>query len=197
MREVFLERSLLFIEKNNHILLADEKEKLLYGLEGLYISITKLFIVSLIAFFLGFLKEFICILILFNIIRYPGFGFHASKSRVCFISTVILMIGLPYLLISIPLNIITIVSLSIISVSIFFIYAPADTAKRPLTNKSKRLIRKLCAVTLAISYSLIAITSTNLLVSKLFLSALLIETILILPVTYKIFHEPYQNYKRV
>ena len=64
MKEAFLNHTINFIANNQKDLSEDEKEKLHYGLEGLYLTITKLAIIFLIALLLGFIKEFIITLIL-------------------------------------------------------------------------------------------------------------------------------------
>ena len=197
MKEVFLNHTMNFIDANQKGLTDEDKEKLAYGLEGIYLTITKMIIILLIALLLGFLKEFIIALILFNIIRFPGFGFHASKSIVCLISSTVLILGLPYLFsnIVIPLNIKII--LCIISIITFIIFAPADTHKRPLTNKKKRTIRKICTCLLALIYSAIVIIFNNYEISNLLLAALVIETVLVSPIMYLLFGESYNNYKKV
>lgn len=197
MKEVFLNHTMNFIDANQKGLTDEEKEKLAYGLEGIYLTITKMIIILLIALLLGFLREFIIALILFNIIRFPGFGFHASKSIVCLISSTVLILGLPYLFsnIVIPLNIKII--LCIICIITFIIFAPADTHKRPLTNKKKRTIRKICTCLLALIYSAIVIIFNNYEISNLLLAALVIETVLVSPIMYLLFGESYNNYKKV
>ena len=197
MKEVFLNHTMNFIDANQKGLTDEDKEKLAYGLEGIYLTITKMVIILLIALLLGFLKEFIIALILFNIIRFPGFGFHASKSIVCLISSTVLILGLPYLFsnIVIPLNIKII--LCIVSIITFIIFAPADTHKRPLTNKKKRTIRKICTCLLALIYSAMVIIFNNYEISNLLLAALVIETVLVSPIMYLLFGESYNNYKKV
>ena len=197
MKELFLNHTINFIAANQDGLSDEEREKLAYGLEGIYLTITKMIIILLIALLLGFLKEFIISLILFNIIRFPGFGFHASKSIVCLISSTVLILGLPYFFsnIEISLNIKTI--LCIISIITFIIFAPADTHKRPLTNKKKRTIRKISTCLLALIYSAIIIIFNNYEISNLFLAALMIEMILVSPIMYLLFGESYNNYKKV
>ena len=197
MKEVFLNHTMNFIASNQKDLNQEDKGKLAYGLEGLYMSITKLVIIFLIAFLLGFIKEFIITLIFFNIIRFPGFGFHASKSIVCLISSTLLILGLPYLFTNIEVSLTIKIILCIVSVITFIICAPADTWKRPLTNKRKRIIRKVVASSLAVIYSIIIIVFNGYEISNLLMAALLIETILISPIMYLIFKEPYRNYKKV
>lgn len=197
MKEAFLNHTMNFIASNQKDLNQDDKEKLAYGLEGLYMSITKLVIIFLIAFLLGFIKEFIITLIFFNIIRFPGFGFHASKSIVCLISSTLLILGLPYLFTNIEVSLTIKIILCIVSIITFIICAPADTQKRPLTNKKKRIIRKIAASSLAVIYSVLIIVFNGYEISNLLMAALLIETILISPIMYLIFKEPYRNYKKV
>lgn len=197
MKEVFLNHTMNFIASNQKDLNQEDKEKLAYGLEGLYMSITKLVIIFLIAFLLGFIKEFIITLIFFNIIRFPGFGFHASKSVVCLIASTLLILGLPYLFTNIEVSLTIKIILCIVSVITFIICAPADTWKRPLTNKRKRIIRKVVASSLAVIYSILIIVFNGYEISNLLMAALLIETILISPIMYLIFKEPYRNYKKV
>ncbi len=197
MKEVFLNYTMNFIASNQKELNQDDKERLAYGLEGLYMTLTKLIIIFLIALLLGFMKEFIITLIFFNIIRFPGFGFHASKSIVCLISSTILIIGIPYLFTTVETGLIIKTILCVVSIITFMICAPADTWKRPLTNRRKRLIRKICACSLSIIYSLIIIVFNGNEISNLLMAALLIETILISPIMYLIFKEPYRNYKKV
>ena len=196
MKEAFLNHTMNFIASNQENLNEEEREKLQYGLEGLYMTITKLVVIFLIAFLLGFIKEFIIALILFNILRFPGFGFHASKSIVCLITSTLLILGLPYLFTNIEVGLTIKIVLCIISVIIFIICAPADTWKRPLTNKKKRIIRKVSACSLAVIYSVLIIVFNGMQISNLLMAALLIETILISPIMYLIFKEPYRNYKR-
>ena len=197
MKEAFLNHTMNFIASNQETLNEAEREKLQYGLEGLYMTITKLVVIFLIALLLGFIKEFIITLIFFNIIRFPGFGFHASKSIVCLILSTILILGLPYLFTNIEVDLTIKIVLCIISFITFIICAPADTWKRPLTNKKKRIIRKVSACSLAIIYSVLIIVFNSMEISNLLMAALLIETILISPIMYLIFKEPYRNYKRV
>ena len=197
MKEAFLNHTINFIANNQKDLSEDEKEKLHYGLEGLYLTITKLAIIFLIALLLGFIKEFIITLILFNIIRFPGFGFHASKSIVCLITSTLLILGLPYLFTSIEVGLTIKIILCIISVITFIICAPADTWKRPLTNKKKRMLRKVAACSLAVLYSVLIIIFNGMEISNLLMASLLIETVLISPIMYLIFKEPYRNYKKV
>lgn len=195
MKEIFLNHTMNFITNNQDNITDEEKERLAYGLEGIYLNVTKLLILNLLAFVLGIWITFIISLILFNILRFFGFGVHANSSKSCFISSSLLIVGIPLFLTKVMLPDYIVVILCLCSIVLFIIYAPADTVKRPLTNRKKRIIRKIAASILALIYSLIIILITNL--RLYFLSALLIETIMILPITYKLLGVPYNNYKKV
>ena len=95
MKKKFLDSSVTFIG-NYKELTDDDIEKLRYGLEGIYLTITKLVIIVAVALLLGILKEVIITLILFNVIRYTGFGFHAEKSVQCLFISLFQFIILPF-----------------------------------------------------------------------------------------------------
>ena len=195
MKAVFMIHTMSFITNNQENITDEEKERLAYGLEGIYINVTKLLILNLLALILGIWINFILSLILFNVLRFFGFGVHANSSKSCFISSSLLIVGIPLFLTKVELPNYIVILLCLCSIILFVIYAPADTVKRPLTNRKKRIIRKIAASVLAFIYSLIIIFIPNL--RLFFLSALLIETIMILPITYKLLGVPYNNYKKV
>ena len=78
-----------------------------YGLLGIYLTLSKLIIILLLSILLGVLKEVILFLLLFNLIRMPAFGLHATKSWICLVGSIIAFIGIPLLCIrlAIPHNI--------------------------------------------------------------------------------------------
>lgn len=196
MKKLFMNSSINFINKYYDYSDNDIK-KLNYGLEGIYLTISKTIIIFLVALLLDILKEVIIVLVLFNLIRYTGFGFHAEKSYQCLICSLINFVLLPlfFLNIQIPIN----VSILLAGVCIinFFFFAPADTVKRPLPNKRKRIIRKILTVTTGIIYTLLMYILNDSYFTSLLLTSLIIEVIVINPLTYKFFKQPYNNYKNL
>lgn len=192
MKELFLNKSMNLITNYKHYS-DDDKEKLLYGLEGIYLTVYKLLIIIILSIFLGIFKEIILFLLLFNIIRYPAFGFHANTSLQCLIMSLVFIVGLPYLLLSIDLNIYIRLGISIFCLINFILYAPADTVKRPLPNIKKRKIRKFFSILCCLLYSVLCIFLKSY-IGTLFLVSIIVETILINPIIYKIFKQPYRNY---
>ena len=66
-----------------------------YGLESIYILLTKLVFIFVVSIFLHIFKEVVIFLLIYNIIRTPSFGLHATKSWMCWIASTIIFIGVP------------------------------------------------------------------------------------------------------
>ena len=75
------------------------------------------------------------------------------------------------------------------------VYAPADTKKRPLIKKNKRIKFKILSLIIVILYFILTLFIKNNLIINSLIIGITIECILILPITYKAFHMPYKNYK--
>ena len=193
MKEKYLNSTISFITKYKEYS-NEEIENMRYSLEGLYLTFTKLIVIFSLAIILGIFKEVIILLILFNIIRFTGFGFHAKKSMECLITSTLLFVGIPYLVLYLEPNKITLLVIGIISLIILSIYAPADTVKRPLPNKKKRLYRKIGTIVIASIFIIISFFIKNNTISYLLIIALFIESIMVSPLIYKIFGQPYKNY---
>lgn len=173
----------------------EDIEKIQYGLESIYLSLTKVIVILLLSIFLNIFKETIITLLLFNILRTTAFGIHASKSWICWVTSVPTFIGIPLICkyITFPIYILLIIaSISLIN---FILFAPADTVKRPLIRKKRRIIYKVLTVIIGIIYLAMIIISKNNFIQNCLSASMLIETILISPLTYKIFKMPYNNYK--
>lgn len=173
----------------------DKIDEIMYGIEGIYLTITKTIIIFSIALILGIFKELLILLIAFNFIRLFAFGMHASNSIVCLIfSSLTFLIG-AYLCkyANIPNNMLYLIYL--ILLIIIAIYSPADTVKRPLIKRKKRIKFKILSILITIIYFIITMFIKNNLIINSLVFGLIIECILILPITYKAFKMPYKNYK--
>lgn len=172
-----------------------ELEKLKYGLEGIYLTLTKTLIILVLALLLGTFKETLLTIVLFAIIRFFCFGFHAEKSYQCLIISIIEFNLLPLLILNIDINYQIIVIICLLAIGNFLIFAPADTVKRPLPNKKKRVIRKTFSVIIGIIYSLVILFFDNNWILSSFLTALIIAMICVNPIIYMLFKQPFNNYK--
>lgn len=170
-------------------------EEIKYGLEALYLSVTKLVVILIICLIIGIFKEAALLLIFFNILRTTGFGLHASKSWICWVSSSLVFIGIPFLIKYINIPVIILYITAIISFINLAIFAPADTINRPLINKKKRKIYKIITIVISLAYLIIILIEKNNYWTNILSFSLLIESCLTNPLTYKIFHLPYNNYK--
>ena len=194
MKKKFLNSSINLIKRNGKY--SDEQiEIITYGLEGIYLSFTKMVILFSLAYILGIVKEFIILLISYNIIRSQAFGIHATKSVYCLISSILLFIGGALVCKYVNLPFWFSLSSAIICDICLLLYAPADTEKHPLVNKRKRKRFKFISFFLGIAFTfLILLFKDSFIVNYLVIG--MIESILmILPITYKVFNLPYANYK--
>lgn len=194
MKKKFLNSSMEFITKNKQY--TDEQiEIMAYGLETIYLMVTKMIVIFGMAYVLGILKEMLLLLISYNIIRSQSFGIHASKSIYCLISSLTMFIGgaliCKYMVIPYQLMII----IALVCNICLLLYAPADTYKRPLVNAKKRKRFKFMSVILGIIYTILIIIFRDYLIVNYLLIGMVEAIIIILPITYKIFHLPYNNYK--
>lgn len=194
MKELFLSRTINFLKRYHHYS-DDDIERLEYGLEGIYLTITKLIIIIFLAIILNIVKEIIILLALFNVIRYFGFGIHARKSIECLLSSILIFIVIPFCVIKYPFPRELLIISALIGIICILIWAPADTVKRPLKNRKKRIIRKYLTLTIAISYFLFGIFLKDHSLSSLFFISIIIQAIIVNPLTYMLFRQPFNNYK--
>ena len=194
MKEKFLNSSIKIIT-NNKKCTQDEIDIISYGLEAIYLTITKTVVILGLAFCLGIIKEVILLLITYNIIRSQAFGLHATKSSYCLIASLFLFIGgaLVCKYVIIP-RIILIIG-SLICNACLLIYAPADTYKRPLINAKKRKRFKILSSLLGFAYTFIIIFKNNYFLNNYLFIGMILAVLMILPITYKTFNLPYNNYK--
>ena len=142
----------------------------------------------------GILKELICLLVSFNFIRFFAFGMHASKSSICLIFSSLLFIIFSILCKYIVLPKYLLYILYLLAIAIISIYAPADTVKRPLIKRKKRIKFKILSIMVVIIYFILTLVFKNNLLINSLIFGLLTECILINPITYKAFKMPYKNY---
>lgn len=195
MKKFFINKSLKLIKKNNNNLSDIKLEEIEYGLESLYLTYTKFIVLTGLAIILGIFKEYVILLVAYNVIRTFSFGLHATKSIYCLLSSLICFIGGVYVCeyLYIPLTIKILVS--IFCVYCLIRYAPADTEKRPLINKKKREMYKVISVLLGCCYLVLICIFNKHIVSNYLLVGMVEAVIMIHPLIYKMFNLPFDNYK--
>lgn len=193
MRDLFVNSSLEFLTK--YIYYTDnDKEKVIYGLHGLFSFITKLVMLISINLLTGCLIEFSLLMIFYFIIRRYGFGLHAKSNGECWIWTLLMFSFVPLILRHYELNRICSLLLMGIGDVGLIVYAPADTSKRPLLNKKKRLIAKLKVIFISLLYSIYIIFNNDL-IAKCLLWSIIFEATMVNPITYFLDRQKFNNYK--
>lgn len=195
MKKLIINKCMELVTTYNKDLSQRDIDKIKYGLEGLYLTITKLIFIIIVSIILGIWKETLLLIIIFNGIRLTAFGVHAKRSIDCLISSTLFFILFPIICIKLTIPLIVKVILFIPLTVLIGIFAPADTEKRPLINKKKRKIYKMLSIMISIIYMTIAIVIKDNTLSNCFIFAIVIQIIIMLPITYKIFGVSYNNYK--
>ena len=195
MKKLIINKCMELVTTYNKDLSQKDIDKIKYGLEGLYLTITKLIFIIIISIILGIWKETLLLILIFNGIRLTAFGVHAKRSIDCLISSTLFFILFPILCIKLTIPLIVKIILVIPLTVLIGIFAPADTEKRPLINKKKRKIYKILSIIISIIYMTIAIVIKDNTLSNCFIFAIVIQIIIMLPITYKIFGVSYNNYK--
>lgn len=195
MKDLIIGKQLNVIKKYNDF--DDEKLSIIkYGLESIYILITKTIIILLISYLLGLLKQTVIFLVCYNFIRIPSFGLHATKSWICLVSSLLIFIILPFIctVITIPMYLKIIIGL--IGLAFIIKNAPADTYKRPIISKKRRMFFKICSSIVTIAMILFSLFIEDQFLANSLLFSIILQCFMISPTVYKFFKLPYNNYKR-
>lgn len=194
MKKFIIDKCIAYIKSKTNY--NDTKLKEIeYGLASIYLVITKMIIILILAIILDLFKEFLIYMIIYNIIRMPSFGLHATKSWICLISSIIIFIGIPYLCIFLSMPLYLKIIICILGICFMFKNAPADTKKRPIINKKRRKTYKFISTMLAILFSILSLIIKNNFISNCLIFSLILQNFMISPTIYKIFKLPYNNYK--
>ena len=194
MKKKFLSYSLKKIKEKYPDMNDIKLDEYRYGLEGLYLTFTKLLFIFPMAIILGVFKEMIILLIFFNILRKSAFGLHATKSWICLVSSSIIFIGIPMIAKNIIIPYIIKIILGLFGIILIYKYAPADTIKSPIIKETRRKKYKKISTIKCIIFTFLYLIIRNELLSNIIILSIWIEIFIILPITYKIFHLSYNNY---
>ena len=193
MKKIVMKKIMNYV-KNNTKYNDTQLLEIEYGLTGIYLTISKMIIISIISLFLGIFKDMIIFMVLFNIIRTFAFGLHATKSWICLISSAIIFVGVPLISHYLTLNLLLKLFIGILCIIFIFKNSPADTKKRPIVSMKRRLILNYISTTIAIIFVILSLIINNDYISNCLIFSLILENILISPLVYKFFNLPYNNY---
>ncbi len=184
-----------FISKTLPDKTEEELEIIEYGLEVLFMNFTKFPIILGLGYLLGVLRYSVYTLIIFGVIRSFASGIHARKSYTCLLSTLIIIFGAVYLSLNFQFSIITKLIIFILSLIIYFKYAPADTEEKPYLDPLIRDQLKIKSLFTVVIYFFISISVQNIFFSNIFIHVLWIEALLISPIIYRLFKRRFNNYE--
>ncbi len=190
------------IRKQNPDIDDEKAEVIHYGVELIIGEIPKIFIMIAIAFLLGI--GWYTILAFFIILPYRNFsgGFHLKTHIGCVVCTTSIYCGTVLLAKYLPL----IGNIKYISIAIVWIfgmilvkkYAPADTENVPILTKKERTQKRILSyITLTITLA-VSLVINNDLIASIIIYGMLIQTISITRLAYKLTkneygHEIYNN----
>lgn len=189
----FADKVMPFLEKYNTYTSKD-KAAVMYGLEGLYILITKTIVITIISIILGITIEMYIFLTAYGLLRLYAGGSHLNNSIECTIISTLIFIGVTYLCIYTHIDISYRIIIVGISICLFILFSPADTEKKPLIRADDRIKKKITSSFLCYIYLIILFIVKEAFILNVLTYSLLLEAFMITPLAYRLFRQPYNNY---
>lgn len=193
----FVDKCINIVTESNDSLSQDEIAEIRYGLEILQTNIPKIIAIGFASFLLGQFNEFIMLLIIMSFLRSKAFGIHAEKSSTCFIVSLLMYIGAQYMIVSFDPTLIVHILICILGLISMYLFAPADTEKRPLLNKKKRELFKKQALFITMTIVTLSIIFFGTTFSECCMWGIILTTIMINPITYVLAGQSYNNYEKI
>lgn len=156
--------------------------------------ITKSCFLLVTSIILSLTKKVFIMAIIFLLIRFFSNGLHMKSSISCTITSLVFYIGGSFIADVISLsNEICLVFLLILG-SIIVKYSPADTEKRPILGMDKRKALQIKSGIVVVTIIIINILLGSNIVFKLSTIVYLFQMVSVIPLTYRIMNENYNNY---
>ena len=183
MRDKVVDHIMNLIKKKYSNIYSETKLlEIQYGLYGIYTIITKSFVILLLAVILNMLSYFFIFLVFYILLRSVGYGTHAKSNIRCWIFSILLMLGIPYVFNILKLGIIVKIIIWLICFINFIIFCPADTEKKPIISKSRKLKFKLCIIILSLIYLVLILNFSS--IANYILASMILEMFLTNPIGY-------------
>lgn len=182
----------------------DERAEIIqYGLEVIIGEVPKIFVVIGFSILLGVWQLTLFSIVIIGIYRGVSGGFHLKTHIGCMISTLMMYLGNVFLSkysIIEPMYIKYIITFGIWIFSLLMIkfYAPADTENVPIISKKERKRKKILSYIIMTVFLLSSVFIKDQVISNLFIYGVLIQTLTITRMAYKITHNKYghEEYER-
>ena len=174
----------------------DERAEVInYGLQNIIGEIPKFFIVLIVAYLFGILKE--TLVTFFILLPYRCFsgGVHLKTHMGCIISTCLMYCGVDYIAKSIEFTQITIyilaVSTWVFGMIMIKLYAPADTENVPILRKKERKQKQILSYLVLTVGTIVAVVIPNTIVANVIIFGYLVQSCMITRFIYKITDNKY------
>lgn len=174
----------------------DEKAEIInYGLQNIIGEIPKTFLVLIIAYFLGILKETLITFLLLIPYKNASGGFHLKTHIGCIIGTTTFYCGVAilskYVMLDEIIKYIMIASVWIFGMIMIKLYAPADTENLPILVKKDRKKQQIISyITFTIGLVIAGIIN-NSIISNIILFGYLLQTVTITKLAYRLTNNKY------
>ncbi|MEA4849124.1 MAG: accessory gene regulator AgrB [Clostridiaceae bacterium] len=157
-----------------------------YGIAVFITNSYKILFTFALAILLGIFKYFLIAFISFGALRTFASGVHAKREWTCLPVSTLIFFGITYLGMTLSLNAYIISLVFVLCFGAMLRYAPADTEERPIaSSKLRRKLKIMSCVTVLALYA-IALFKLGTAASSIITFAALVESVLILPVTYRL-----------
>lgn len=168
----------------------DRAEVINYGIHLIVGEVPKTFVFIIIAIILGVLKEFfLCVLVIFPYRAFSG-GFHLKTHLGCIISSSIYYCGIAYVskmfILNFEVRLVLTILIWIFGMIMCKLYAPADTENVPILRKKDRRIKQILSYIVLSITLIIGIFINSNVVSNIIILGMLIQSVMITKIAYKI-----------
>lgn len=175
-----------------------QENRMAFGLELFLGELIKLFLVITISTMLGILPEVLTIALTAGFLRLASGGEHCSAYYRCLIGGITCFLALGgvahvlYPLLSRPALLITVATGSMISLALLLMYAPGDTANKPITAAEDKERFKKWSLIIAGLYFILMITMITIPLAEMLVLPMLIgmleQTFTVTPWGYRFLH---------
>ncbi|MEQ8200627.1 MAG: accessory gene regulator B family protein [Syntrophomonadaceae bacterium] len=175
-----------------------QENRMAFGLELFLGELIKLFLVITISTMLGILPEVLTIALTAGFLRLASGGEHCSAYYRCLIGGITCFLALGgvahvlYPLLSRPALLITVATGSMISLALLLMYAPGDTANKPITAAEDKARFKKWSLIIAGLYFILMITMITIPLAEMLVLPMLIgmleQTFTVTPWGYRFLH---------
>lgn len=162
-----------------------------YGIAVFIANSYKVILIFILAVLLNIFNHFIVAFVSFGALRTFASGVHAKHEWTCLPASILLFFGVVYLGLNIKFNIYILSIIFALCFAAVLRYAPADTEERPIASmKLRKKLKIMSCITVILLY-VAALYNLGTSASSVIVFSTLVESVLILPVTYKLIGSMY------